>query len=118
MLHPTHRAPVRDFVGDIIAYENGDLSALQTLELFAHLIRTGQAWTLQGSYGRAANAFLEEGLLDGDGTITDLAIERLNDLDDSDDGDVSAITDDDERGDLIGENSDGSPRYEYDRIWY
>lgn len=97
MLHPTHRTPgvicqhpdtepcvptrTVDIVGDIIAYENGDLSALGTLELFSILIRTGQVWSLQGSYGRAAIAFLDEGLIDGDGTITDLAHDRLAALD-------------------------------------
>jgi hypothetical protein len=73
-----------DLVGDIIRFENGDLSALQTLELFAYLIKTGHVWNLQGSYGRTANALLEEGLIDGDGTITDLAFDRLADLPEED----------------------------------
>jgi hypothetical protein len=66
-----------NLVDDIIRYEQGELSALETLELFGHLIASGAAWSLQGSYGRMANALLEEGLLDGDGNITDLAIDRL-----------------------------------------
>jgi hypothetical protein len=78
-------------VDDIVAYENGDLSALATLELFGALIASGQAWTLQGSYGRAANAFLEEGLIDPDGTITDLAHDRLADIPESDDGGIEAL---------------------------
>lgn len=74
-----------DLVGSIIAYENGELSARKTLELFGHLIRTGAAWSLQGSYGRTAAAFIEEGLLDPEtGDITDLAVERLADLEDED----------------------------------
>lgn len=64
-------------VDDIIAYENGDLSNLQVLELFAILVRTGAAWSLQGHYGRTANAMLEQGLLDPDGTITDHAWDLL-----------------------------------------
>jgi hypothetical protein len=66
-----------DLVGDIIAYENGDLSDLQTLELFAHLIRTGQAWTLQGSYGRTASAVIDAGLITREGVITDHAFDAL-----------------------------------------
>lgn len=60
-------------VDTIIAFENGDLSERETLDLFAGLIKTGTAWTLQGSYGRMANGFLEQGLIDPDGTVTELA---------------------------------------------
>ncbi len=58
-----------DCVGRIIAFENGELSAGDTLELFAHLIKTGTAWQLQGSYGRAAAGLIESGHISKDGEI-------------------------------------------------
>lgn len=59
-----------DMVGAIIEFESGTLSAEGTLDLFAHLIKTGMAWTLQGSYGRAAAAMIENGVLTRAGEIT------------------------------------------------
>jgi hypothetical protein len=62
-----------DVVGAVIAFESGDLDNAETLDLFAHLIATGAAWTLQGSYGRQAAALIEGGLITPTGEITDLA---------------------------------------------
>lgn len=56
-------------VDKIIAYETGELSNSETLELFSELIKTGQVWQLQGSYGRTAHALIERGYLDKDGNI-------------------------------------------------
>lgn len=54
----------------IIDYENGDLPADDTLELFAELIRTGQAWQLQGSiYGRPAKDLILQGYISDKGKI-------------------------------------------------
>jgi hypothetical protein len=64
-------------VKTITAYEEGDLSEQETLELFSHLVATGLAWELQGSYGRMARNLIEEGWLLYDGTITDQAMEIL-----------------------------------------
>ncbi len=50
-------------IDKIIAYENGELSEEEILELFQELVNTGTAWTLQGSYGRTATAFIEQGLI-------------------------------------------------------
>ena len=50
-----------DPVGDIIAFETGDLSKEGIIRLFQHLVDTGMAWTLQGSYGRMAKALIEAG---------------------------------------------------------
>lgn len=58
-----------DTVGYIMDYEGGEISDKRTLELFSHLIRTGQAWTLQGSYGRAAKQLIDVGYINTDGEI-------------------------------------------------
>jgi len=50
-----------DRVVSIIEFENGTLDDDGVLELFQDLVDTGLAWSLQGSYGRAANALIEAG---------------------------------------------------------
>ena len=51
-----------DVVGFIIEFEGGDPTEEEVIEGFQHLIDTGQAWQLQGSYGRTAVALIEAGL--------------------------------------------------------
>ena len=58
-----------DLVGLIMAYESGELKAEKTLELFAELIRTGQAWSLQGHYGRTAGELIKQGYISAKGDI-------------------------------------------------
>lgn len=49
-------------IDKIIAYESGELSDDETVELFQSLIDSGAAWTLQGHYGRTAAALIDAGL--------------------------------------------------------
>jgi hypothetical protein len=48
-------------VGDIIAYENGEMDEEEVISLFQELVDTGMAWALQGHYGRTAQALLDAG---------------------------------------------------------
>ena len=50
-----------DNIGQIIAYENGELDEQETVALFQGLINDGSAWTLQGYYGRTARALIDAG---------------------------------------------------------
>jgi hypothetical protein len=66
-----------DFIDLIIAYEQGDLSDYQIVNLFAELVRNGMAWTLQGHYGRTASALIEAGYIDREGNLS-LAVLELD----------------------------------------
>lgn len=57
-------AKAYDAAGAIIAFEQGELDDEATLELFQHLVDTGLAWQLQGSYGRIAHRLIEQGLIE------------------------------------------------------
>ena len=58
-----------DLVGSIIAYEEGQLDDTGTVELFADLIKSGQAWSLQGHYGRVATMLIERGIVSPQGEV-------------------------------------------------
>jgi hypothetical protein len=45
----------------IIRYENGEMEIDEMFDFFQDLIDTGLAWQLQGSYGRTAQALIDEG---------------------------------------------------------
>ena len=51
-----------DGVTEIMAFEEGESDRERTIALFQHLIDTGMAWSLQGSYGRMALDLMESGL--------------------------------------------------------
>ena len=50
-----------DNFSDMMAWEDGSLSNEDTTALFQRLIDSGQAWSLQGMYGRQAEALIEAG---------------------------------------------------------
>jgi hypothetical protein len=54
-------------VDKIIAYEQGEIDEAGILQLFAELIRSGMAWTLQGHYGRTARALINAEYISEDG---------------------------------------------------
>jgi hypothetical protein len=61
----------------IMAYEGGYLGPRVTLEGFAGLIASGSAWTLQGRYGRTAQALIDAGLISSQGVVTPAGEARL-----------------------------------------
>ena len=67
----------KDYVIEIMNYEQGELSDLDTLKLFSKLIKNGMAWSLQGHYGRNANHLINEQYLLENG---DLNNEMLLDI--------------------------------------
>lgn len=60
-----------DTVSLIIKFENEGLPANELFELFGELIKTGQAWQLQGFYGRIAQKLIDKQLLSVTGEITE-----------------------------------------------
>jgi hypothetical protein len=48
-------------VQDIIDYENGEMDWDRMVDMFQKLINSGEAWTLQGSYGRMAMRLVDDG---------------------------------------------------------
>lgn len=52
---------VRSQLDMMMDWEMGELDEEETIILFQGLIDSGLAWKLQGCYGRAAEALIEEG---------------------------------------------------------
>lgn len=50
-------------IDKMIAFESGELDEGQTVELFQDLVNSGVVWSLQGFYGRTAQALIEQGLV-------------------------------------------------------
>lgn len=56
-------------IDKIISYEQGELTDNEVITLFAELVKTGMAWSLQGHYGRTAICLIESGYIDNKGNI-------------------------------------------------
>ena len=54
---------MNDITSNIIAFESGELDQDGVIELFQKLVDSGLAWSLQGSYGRTAQALIQAGLV-------------------------------------------------------
>lgn len=52
-----------NIIDKIVRYETDGLSDDDTIALFQELVDSGLAWQLQGHYGRAAEALIEQGLV-------------------------------------------------------
>lgn len=64
MTQPTLNADGKfDLTTRIIEFETGEANEEQVIELFQYLVDTGLAWSLQGSYGRTAQALIEAGFV-------------------------------------------------------
>lgn len=48
-------------MADVLAALCGETDEAETIEAYQHLIDSGQAWTLEGSIGRQAMAYIEDG---------------------------------------------------------
>ena len=59
----------KDFVDQIMQFESSMLNDKEVMELFSDMVKTDVAWSLQGSYGRAASSLIEGGWLDKEGNI-------------------------------------------------
>ena len=66
-----------DLVGSIIEFENGELDDVGTISLFAALIKSGQAWSLQGSYGRTAKSLIDAGIITNEGEINQEKLDEI-----------------------------------------
>lgn len=50
-------------VDKIIAYESGEMTEEEVIDLFQELVNDGSAWILQGHYGRTAMTLIEAGYI-------------------------------------------------------
>ena len=58
-----------DLIDQIIRFESGEMEERESLQLFSMLIKTGQAWSLQGSYGSTASYLIDAGFISDNGEI-------------------------------------------------
>ncbi len=61
----------------IIDYESGNLGVVETIRFFSELVKNGMAWSLQGHYGRTAQALIDRGILDQSGDINNEVLDEL-----------------------------------------
>mgnify|MGYP001166325740 CR=1 FL=1 len=53
---------MEDLTNKLTAYESGQLTDEESVELFQYLIDSGMVWKLQGHYGRMSEYLIESGL--------------------------------------------------------
>jgi HK97 family phage prohead protease len=53
----------RNLTEAMLAFEAGELSEEEVIDLFQELVNSGMAWQLQGSYGRTAAAMISDGII-------------------------------------------------------
>ena len=58
---PVNSSPVFDTVDFIMRFEGDGMPEDELIDGFQHLIDSGMAWSLQGSYGRMAVSLIEAG---------------------------------------------------------
>jgi len=59
----------KDFLDQIMEYESGELNDKGIIEMFSDMVKDGTVWQLQGSYGRTAEVFIFNEILDKQGNI-------------------------------------------------
>jgi hypothetical protein len=59
----------KDLVDQMMEYECFILNDSETLNMFAEMIKSGMAWSLQGHYGRTASSLIEDGWIDRNGNL-------------------------------------------------
>ncbi len=47
----------------VLAYEQGELTDSEVIDLFKELIKSGLIWNLQGHYQRTANYLIQNGFI-------------------------------------------------------
>jgi hypothetical protein len=52
-----------NIIGQMVQYEQGELSFEETVELFQALLESGLIYNLQGIYQRTAQSLIEEGYI-------------------------------------------------------
>jgi hypothetical protein len=65
-----------DQIDKIIAFEDGTLGIQDTINLFAELVQSGQAWSLQGSYGRTAQHLIDNGYITRAGIVNQVTVDE------------------------------------------
>ena len=60
---------MRDLVGLIMAFEDGELTEEESIQFIADLVKEEAIHYLQGSFGRLAKRLIDEDMIDRDGNV-------------------------------------------------